>query len=113
MERAPRSPALERALEDLKGRLANRFGERFRELRLFGSVARGEAGPDSDVDLLILLDAVRSHSDRTVAMDATADVSLEHELPLECLVLGVGELARLRQLETALARALDEEGVRL
>lgn len=72
MERVPCSPALEAALGDLKNRLVRRFGRRFRELRLFGSVARGEARPESDVDLLILLDAVRGHSDRTAAMDATA-----------------------------------------
>lgn len=113
MARAPRSPALVRALEDLKSRLASRFGERFRELRLFGSLARGEAGPDSDIDLLVVLDAVRSHADRTAAMDAAADVALEYKLPLECLVLGEADLLRLRELETALARALDEEGVAL
>jgi uncharacterized protein len=32
-------------------RLADRHGAR--NLRIFGSVARGEAGPDSDVDVLV------------------------------------------------------------
>ncbi len=31
-----------------------------RNVRLFGSVARGEAGPDSDVDFLVDLEAGRS-----------------------------------------------------
>jgi uncharacterized protein len=113
MASVPVSPAVQNALDDLKGRLARAFGERFRELRLFGSMARGEAGPDSDVDLPILLDALRSHTDRTTAMDVAADVALEHELPLECLVLDEAELERLHRLETALARALDLEGVSL
>ena len=31
-----------------------------RKLRVFGSVARGEAGPDSDIDLLVELEPGRS-----------------------------------------------------
>lgn len=31
-----------------------------RNLRVFGSVARGEAGPDSDIDFLVDMDAKRS-----------------------------------------------------
>jgi uncharacterized protein len=39
----------------------NRLGERFgvRNIRVFGSVARGEATPDSDLDLLV--DVKRGH----------------------------------------------------
>jgi uncharacterized protein len=38
--------------------LLNAVVEYFRPLRviLFGSVARGDAGPDSDIDLLVILD---------------------------------------------------------
>jgi hypothetical protein len=39
-------------------RLAERRGAR--NVRLFGSVARGEAGPDSDVDFLVAMDKGRS-----------------------------------------------------
>ena len=39
-------------------RLAARYGAR--NVRLFGSVARGEIGPDSDVDVLVDLEPGRS-----------------------------------------------------
>lgn len=42
-------------LAECKQALAEHYGDRFRGLFLFGSVARGEDEPDSDVDLLILL----------------------------------------------------------
>lgn len=35
-------------------RIAERYGAR--DVRIFGSIARGEAGPESDVDLLVRLD---------------------------------------------------------
>jgi predicted nucleotidyltransferase len=50
--------------EDLKARrepilgIAARHGAR--NVRVFGSVARGDAGPDSDVDFLVEMDADRS-----------------------------------------------------
>jgi predicted nucleotidyltransferase len=43
-------------LNRAKAALQNAFGERLRGVVLYGSEARGEAGPDSDVDLLVLLD---------------------------------------------------------
>ena len=39
-------------------RIAAQYGAR--NVRLFGSVARGEEGPESDVDLLVEFDADRS-----------------------------------------------------
>jgi len=36
--------------------LENHYGLRFKGLVLYGSVARGQAGPGSDIDLLVLLD---------------------------------------------------------
>lgn len=39
-------------------RLAHRYGAR--NIRVFGSVARGEAGPQSDLDLLVDMEAGRS-----------------------------------------------------
>ncbi len=48
-------------------------------LRLFGSVARGEAGPNSDVDLLVDLEAGRSLLDHAALL-------LELEALLGCKV---------------------------
>lgn len=41
-------------LRDHKAELAERFG--VQELSLFGSTVRNEAGPDSDVDILVTMD---------------------------------------------------------
>jgi predicted nucleotidyltransferase len=42
-------------LQDVRPRLAAVFGERLQGVVLFGSEARGDAAPDSDIDLLVLL----------------------------------------------------------
>ncbi len=48
-------PAVRDLLLDLKRRLQRRYGERFAGLYLFGSRARGDAEPDSDVDVAVIL----------------------------------------------------------
>ena len=48
-------------LPRIKERLAELFGPRFRGLVLFGSVARGEARPDSDIDILCLLESLKGN----------------------------------------------------
>jgi len=42
-------------IADIKSRLAATFGDRFTGLVLYGSRARGDAQPDSDMDLLVIL----------------------------------------------------------
>jgi len=43
-------------IQKIKERLQELYGARFRGLVLYGSVARGEADDDSDLDLLCLLE---------------------------------------------------------
>ena len=54
--RQSRGPDLEAnldVLETLRGTRSGLSADGVRSLLLFGSAARGEAGPDSDVDLLV------------------------------------------------------------
>ncbi|MCX5770780.1 MAG: nucleotidyltransferase domain-containing protein [Candidatus Hydrogenedentes bacterium] len=42
-------------LQDCKARLAAHYGDRLKGLILYGSMARADADPESDIDLLVLL----------------------------------------------------------
>lgn len=56
-EALARLPAEERRwVEEFRERLRAEHGPRLRDLRLFGSKARGEWHEESDIDLLVLLD---------------------------------------------------------
>ncbi len=52
----PVSNELRETLRWATGRLQEIYGPRLKRLILFGSQARGEAGPESDVDVLIVLE---------------------------------------------------------
>jgi predicted nucleotidyltransferase len=45
-------------LGELKERLSAAYGERLHAVVLFGSEARGDARPDSDIDVLVVLETL-------------------------------------------------------
>ena len=54
------------------------FNERLKKIVLFGSEARNEAGPESDIDILVLLDEVKDFgSDLRICVDSIYLLSLE------------------------------------
>ncbi len=46
----------QKAVEDFVRRASQEYGDRIRSITLFGSVARGTAVKDSDIDLLVVID---------------------------------------------------------
>lgn len=66
-------------LDELKSGLQHLYGDRLRGMYLYGSYARGEQEPESDVDVLIVLDAIPSYGaeiERTG--DLVSRLSLEY-----------------------------------
>ena len=84
-----RSPAEVRAiLAELKLGLESLYGARLCGLYLFGSYARGEAEPESDIDVLIVLDQVSDYPgevDRTGSLASA--LSLRYGLSLSRVFL--------------------------
>jgi uncharacterized protein len=69
---------VEETLSELKRGLSALYGDRLEGVFLFGSRARGDARPDSDLDLLVVLDAIPSYGaeiERT--SELTAQISLD------------------------------------
>jgi predicted nucleotidyltransferase len=65
------------ALQGLKVRLVALFGPEV-ELRVFGSVARGDDREFSDIDVLVLLPGPMDHATEERVFDAAYDLELEH-----------------------------------
>jgi len=107
----PANPAIQLLLAEYRRLLVEHLGERLVGLTLFGSYARGEAGPESDVDVAVVLDRINTHSDRVLPMELAGGLIVEHGLVITPLVLSVSELELLHQREDLLAENLDREGI--
>jgi predicted nucleotidyltransferase len=107
---ATREEALEIATEARRN-LENLYGQRLRGVYLYGSAARGQLTPHSDIDIAVILDKIPSRfeeHERTSQLGS--DISLQHNT----VVLFF--FAEERDLETgrfAIHRAIKGEGIRL
>jgi len=65
-------------INQIKSYLIERYGDKIKEIILYGSYARGEATKDSDIDLLVLVDDSVNPSDvRRSLSDLLLDILLE------------------------------------
>lgn len=109
---APLGPLFRRAAEGLKARAGQRLPGRILKVVVFGSVARGEAGPDSDLDLCIIVDDVDPELHHGV-FRALYEVYEELDYPfvISPTLMSEGHFDRLAGLERRLAADILREGV--
>ena len=79
------TPNQQRALGELKQRLFDECD--VETLVLYGSVARGEADEESDMDLLVLTSDPRSRPERHRITDVVFEVNLKHDTNFSTLVV--------------------------
>ena len=73
-------------MADLKAELRRLYGSRLREVILYGSQARGDAGPDSDIDVMVVLDGpVEPMAEIKRALGPVSDLCLKHETLIACM----------------------------
>ncbi len=70
---------IKRSISALKKILQKRFGSEL-ELYLFGSVARNDYEPDSDIDILVLIPGKVDTSLKEDIIDLAYDVELEYDV---------------------------------
>jgi len=72
-------------LRELRSRFERLYGPRLVSLVLYGSQARGDADPGSDIDVLVVLDGdVEPCGEIARTELAVADVSLDHDVAIAC-----------------------------
>jgi predicted nucleotidyltransferase len=116
LDRRVIEPAVAALLADLKRRLERRFGERFGALYLFGSRARGDHEPDSDVDVAVILDQKlpRSFALNAEILEDTYDLMLETGFYIQPWPLEKGSLEDPPAHPHArISRAIQRDGIRI
>jgi predicted nucleotidyltransferase len=100
------------AILDYVARIRGRFPNRVLAVTLFGSKARGDADAESDIDLLVLVDA-EDREFRSELWRIASDVSLDHNVVLSARVFGRDRWAEARRIRLPLYRAIAADGVPL
>lgn len=103
-----------KAIEEIKDRLVKRFGDRLLLLTLYGSKARGDSHPDSDIDLLAVVkrDSLRI---RDKLFEEAYEVMSKYDFRfLICLVvMGKREFEAYKKGNFSFYRNLSREGIDL
>ena len=109
-------PEIAALLADLKRRLERRFGDRFVALYLFGSRARGDHEPDSDVGVAVILDQTlpRSFEVTREILEDTYDLLLESGFYIQPWALKKGSLEDpSAHPHPRISRAIQRDGIRI
>lgn len=97
-------------LRALKKRLQDRYD--LLEMKVFGSKARGEAAPDSDIDLFILLRKVNWQIEREI-YDLCFEINLEYNVFISPVIFSEKELEDLSMKSSPFVTTIEREGIPL
>jgi len=100
---------ISRVLQELRTELESIYGPRLASVILFGSQARGDAAPASDIDVLVVLDGnVQPGKEIARTGRTVAALSLESDLVISCIFISV---ERYLREQTPLLMNVRNEGV--
>jgi predicted nucleotidyltransferase len=98
------------ALQELKSQIWENYNGRLREIRLFGSKARGEAHSDSDIDVFILMDKIDWETEKAL-YEFAFDIDLKYEVVISLVLYSEDEYRRPEVQATPFIRNIKNEGI--
>ncbi len=99
-----------RAIDEFVNKARERYGGRIESIILFGSVVRGEAEGDSDIDILVVWRG--SKIDGWDALEELAvDILLKYGEYISIKMLYPEEYAGLSKMGSSFIKNIEEEGV--
>jgi hypothetical protein len=100
------------AVKKFLSRLKNEHGHAVLQVILYGSTARGERSPGSDVDLLTITRHDDWHEHEPIRFLA-ARVSNEYDVFLSVRAMGLAQFQRLQTLQPLLFQNIRRDGLEL
>jgi type I restriction enzyme S subunit len=100
---------IRKLMKELKEGFTRIYGNRLKDVYLYGSYARGDYRPGSDVDVMILLSQYENYWDELRrSTEFASDMSLKYDLTVSRLIVQEGEWS---QSGTPLLRNIHREGM--
>ena len=105
-------PTEQQALAEFVELLQERFKELVHLVFLFGSKARGDYDPTSDIDVLVVVDSNDWRLHKQIRYLA-ADISLKYDLDLSPRIWSVSHLREMEEMEASLYQNIRRDGISL
>ena len=98
------------ALKQFKDGLYQALGSRLTEMKLFGSKARGDDRPDSDIDVLVIVtdDDWRICD---VVYGVATDILLQADISISPKVISKNQLEQLKKEDTLFSRNISSDAI--
>lgn len=101
---------IEQILHRFKNEIGKVCGEKFIDLILFGSYARGDYSEDSDIDVLFLVKEKLSKSGKDKIAEVLTHFSLEYDVLISCIDYPYG---LFKEYNTLFLLNVKEESVKI
>ncbi|GBF81679.1 nucleotidyltransferase domain-containing protein [Aphanothece sacrum] len=102
-------PHLPEILEKFKQQIKNIYQEQLVKLILFGSQAKRQAKPESDIDILVILkDKLINDEQHQEIINLISDLCLEYEVLISCVYVSE---AQFNQEKSPLLLNIEREGI--
>lgn len=105
-------PKVQAALESYLSQLVATYRDKVWSVTLYGSQARGEAGPDSDIDLLVVV-----YQDlpplRQALIDLAWQVQFEHNVVISDIICSLNQFQQLQAGRFPYYQNIEQEGILL
>jgi predicted nucleotidyltransferase len=111
LDRSNLSDQQRQAVVEFSRRLNKRYA--VAEVVLYGSYARGQGTPGSDIDLLVVLDEPVNRSLREAIYDMAFDLNLEHDTLISVLVVDRDSWNHGPLSVSGIHMAVQEDGIRI
>jgi predicted nucleotidyltransferase len=97
-------------LEQFKATLKQTLGDQFVELMLFGSKARGDDRPDSDIDVLVIV-TTDDWRICDIVYDIVTDIFLQTDISISPKVISKKFLEQLQEEDTFFFRNISRDAI--
>ena len=100
---------IRKLMKELKAGLASIYGEKLKAVYLYGSYARGDYRPGSDVDVMILLSDYRNYwEELRRSTELASDISLQYDVTVSRLIM---KNIQWEESDMPVLRNIHKEGV--
>jgi predicted nucleotidyltransferase len=106
-------PVLQTVARIASYQIKRSFEKNVKDIVLFGSVARGRADEDSDIDLLVLLEGAEPRDMTDRLYDVVYPIMLASDTVITVMILSDSEFLAMVREGSGFARGIIEEGIQL